>query len=250
MRKILIVNESQVVRTLLRRYLLSELNDVFIFEADSSNAAIRCLYKEEYEAVVCANQMQDFDGPEIQAKAHRTPLNKNTPFIIITSSDKSEVVGDLVKRGVEHYLISPFTPEQLGAKLNSLCNPRQLRAHTRVCIPGTTAAIKLGGTEVTAKVVNISPNGILCDMYWPREVSQLFDKQAIEVVFPAEYGGVALEGVQCKFLRLSALTYNDKLGLASVRAVWQFIDLPKKSKKTLGTIFEQTQREFDALSIN
>jgi hypothetical protein len=53
MRKILIVHETRILRTLLKTYLIDELNDVVIIEAPSASEALEKFKEQKFEVIIC-----------------------------------------------------------------------------------------------------------------------------------------------------------------------------------------------------
>ena len=248
MRNILVINESKTMRTLLRRYILSELSDFEVHDAASGEEAIQKLQEMKVELIISGNKMRGMDGPSIHRIIHEIPSHRQTPFMVITSSKAEEELLDLLKKGVEHFLISPFTSADLGIKINTICNPRSWRTQDRLSIPGTKAIIHLERETVEAAVVNISPGGLLCDLKYSESHGNILKSLPLSIKFPPEYDNAHLVNVQCKFLRLNMLSCREDFLPDQIRMGWQFIDISEKNRQILDNVFEKAKGELKKLT--
>lgn len=59
--------------------------------------------------------MQPLDGLELlhRVRAGQTAFRKNTPFVFLTRENELEKVRTAARAGVDHFLVKPFTPEDL-----------------------------------------------------------------------------------------------------------------------------------------
>ncbi len=250
MRKILIIHESRTLRILLKRYIASDLSEFEVCEAASGEEGIQMLQHEKVEAIISGNKMQSMDGPAIKRIVHELPAHHETPFIVVTSSKKEDELVELLKEGIEHFLISPFTSKELGTKINAVCDPRKWRAQERISVPGTKAILHFGEKSVPAQVVNISQGGILFDLDYSEEHGNLLKNIFISVLFPAEYASVELLSLRCKFHRLNMLTCDKEHNPEKIRIGLQFVDVSEINLKAIAAIFEQARGELEKLAVD
>lgn len=113
MSRILTVDDSKAIRMIISKQV-QELG----FEVDEAEDGLQGLAKLEeltYDLVVLDVTMPNLDGPGMLAKM-REGGNK-TPVLMLTSESKKSIMVDVMKAGIEDYILKPFKPEELKAKV-------------------------------------------------------------------------------------------------------------------------------------
>ena len=251
MRKLLIIHEAQALRTLLKRYLLSELDNIYFDESPKSLASLTKMQEQQYDLIVCAYQMKDLNGLELYWKSRELPLNPNkeTPFLILTSSPSPELLAHITPGGPIHHMAAPFTAEELGQKIKATADPRKRRQGIRVTIAGTRAIFEAGTQQLEANVVNISKSGLLCDMDYPDSGLNIFDIERARIIFPPAMDSVRTEPIRVRILRLEVLSTHESLAPKVIRLVCQFIDVSEHNHTLLELIIDRGEKEMAELSM-
>lgn len=113
MARILTVDDSKAIRSIVGKQV-TELG----FEVDEAEDGLLGLGKLEevsYDLVILDVTMPNLDGPGMLAKM-REAGNK-TPVLMLTSESKRSIMVDVMKSGIEDYILKPFKPEELKAKV-------------------------------------------------------------------------------------------------------------------------------------
>ncbi len=113
MTRILTVDDSRAIRSIVVKQI-KELG----FEADEAENGQDGLQKLEaciYDLVVLDVTMPVMDGPEM-LKQMRAGGN-NTPVLMLTSESKRSTIADVMKAGIDDYILKPFKPEELAGKI-------------------------------------------------------------------------------------------------------------------------------------
>jgi two-component system, cell cycle response regulator len=113
MSRILTVDDSKAIRMIVSKQV-QELG----FEVDEAEDGLLGLAKLEeisYDLVILDVTMPNLDGPGMLAKM-REAGNK-TPVLMLTSESKKSIMVDVMKAGIEDYILKPFKPEELKAKV-------------------------------------------------------------------------------------------------------------------------------------
>lgn len=121
-RKILIVDDEWNMRNLIKIYLSNER--FLIDEVGNGSEAIEKFRSASYDAIILDIMLPDIDGWEICSTIRQS---SQTPILMLTAR---EDVQDRVRGldiGADDYLIKPFAPEELVARIHAL-----LRRHTAV----------------------------------------------------------------------------------------------------------------------
>jgi two-component system, cell cycle response regulator len=151
MARVLTVDDSRAVRSIVVR----QLNEWGV-ETDEAEDGIKGLEKLDevvYDLVLLDVTMPEMDGPTMLAKM-REAGNK-TPVLMLTSEAKRSIVGEVMKLGIEDYILKPFKPEELKAKvskvLKDLGGQGAAPVSAAAAIGAAAAAPDPGGSEASTE---------------------------------------------------------------------------------------------------
>jgi DNA-binding response OmpR family regulator len=117
MRKILIVDDDQKTRTLLKAYLEKNQFDVSLAHNGETFLAEFNRYADELSLVILDVMLPDTDGFALCKSVRR---RSNVPIIMLTaSSDETDrVVG--LELGADDYISKPYSPRELLARIKAI----------------------------------------------------------------------------------------------------------------------------------
>ena len=110
-RKILIVDDEEMIRKLLR-VLLDKLG-YEVKEAADGEQAIEELSKDVFDLLICDILMPKKDGWEVIKEAKSNSKSKNMPVILLTVKNEDSDVFKGYDLGANYYMTKPFTKAQL-----------------------------------------------------------------------------------------------------------------------------------------
>jgi two-component system chemotaxis response regulator CheY len=111
--RILIVEDSATMRSLLAS-TLEELDvPVKITEASSGFEALRCLPREEYDLVVTDINMPDINGLELVSFVKNNEKYSSIPLVIVSTEGSERDRDKGLGLGADAYLVKPFEPDAL-----------------------------------------------------------------------------------------------------------------------------------------
>ena len=113
--KILIVDDEEKIRSVIKEYCLNE--GYTVFEADSGKKALNMLLNNNYDILVLDIMMPSMDGFTMLKEL---PKEKQIPTIILSARDQEydKLLGfDL---GIDDYLTKPFSPKELIARIKAI----------------------------------------------------------------------------------------------------------------------------------
>lgn len=117
MTKILIVEDEETIRRVLKNILLDENKKFEIDEAKDGLEAKQLIEKNEYDLVICDIKMPKMDGEELLCQVMKEkPL---LPFIMISGHGTIEIAVDCIKKGAFDYISKP---PDLGRLLSAVRN--------------------------------------------------------------------------------------------------------------------------------
>ena len=85
-RNLLIVHGSGLIRNRLKSFILSELDDVAVFDACSSKDTVQKCQEQRYEILVCSKELPDASGLAFYQNIQAMPGQKDISVIFITST--------------------------------------------------------------------------------------------------------------------------------------------------------------------
>ena len=114
--KILVVDDDPRLRDLLRRYLGE--NGFQVFVSENGAAMSRLWVREHFDALILDLMMPGEDGLQILRRLRAA--KDMTPVIMLTArgEDVDRIVG--LELGADDYLIKPFSPRELVARVRAL----------------------------------------------------------------------------------------------------------------------------------
>lgn len=165
-RNILIIDKFLSSRALLRHYLRAELNDCQLRELYSLEEGLPLLAREQIHIAILNDRLPGLENLLRDNGHSDIPSQFVTlvPSLIILTMDRPDHVSRLQEAGFHHFLATPFTPAQLAAQVEFLAPAKNLRSHPRFHLPGTEAQLHLGEWTFPSQVINVSRNGILCEL--------------------------------------------------------------------------------------
>ena len=115
MKKILIVDDEEQIRNILRIYLVEEGYEVL--EAEDGEKAMKLFYEKPVDLVVLDVMLPKKDGWSILREIKRY---SNTPVLMLTARDNSEDEIFGFEIGADDYVTKPFNNKILLARIKSL----------------------------------------------------------------------------------------------------------------------------------
>ncbi|MDB9926470.1 response regulator transcription factor [Hyphomicrobiales bacterium] len=114
-KNLLVVDDDQRIRSLLKEYLIKE--GFIVSTADCSKNAREKMKYVNYDLIILDVMMPEEDGLEFTAKIR---LNSQTPIILLTA--KSEIDSKIrgLETGADDYITKPFSPKELVLRINSI----------------------------------------------------------------------------------------------------------------------------------
>ena len=116
METILVVDDDQKLLKMLQRTLIYEGFDVIT--AADGGAALEMMYAEQPDVMVLDWMLPELNGIDV-LQALRTDHNE-TPILMLTARDAIEDRVEGLEQGADDYLVKPFAPAELVARVHAL----------------------------------------------------------------------------------------------------------------------------------
>ena len=247
-RKILLIHESPVIRNLIRRYILSEFNDIQILDCRSGDDACRLIYQSKFDLIFSGFQLSGTTAVDMFKLVRVAPHNKTTPFIVITSTNTDRNIREVLESGITDYLVSPVTAADLRDKINELSDPRKLRTQARFNIPNIRVTVHFESGDIKANVINLTKSSLLCELDYQEDFADLLHSCYLTVKFPVEYSCAVVPDVWCRVLKINVTSWDKEHVAQGVQIVWQFLEIPEESAIIWNQVLTQVKVEFQNMS--
>ena len=121
-RKVLIVEDEEIIRQSLREFLTGE--KYAVTEAGGVADALSASREHDFDVAICDVQLPDGDGIALLRKLHQ--MNPHVCILIITAYATVENAVEAFKAGAFDYIVKPVIFEDLATKLDRLHQFRTL----------------------------------------------------------------------------------------------------------------------------
>ena len=118
-RTILVVDDSSANLQLCKGLLCNEY-DVRL--AKSGKMALAALVRVHPDVILLDIEMPDMTGFEVMDEINKDPELKSIPVIFVTSHASKQLVTKAAGYGAVDYVVKPFAPAILNAKIRSALN--------------------------------------------------------------------------------------------------------------------------------
>ena len=162
MEKILIVDDEEKIREIIKKY--AEFEGYTTEEANNGMDAVMKIRKNSYDLIIMDIMMPDLDGFSAVKEIRKT---KNTPVIMLSARGEEYDRIHGFEVGADDYVIKPFSPKELMMRVSAVIK----RSKTRSAEPHETVSYEGLSVDFTGRVVCV--DGKKIDMT-PKEYELLF----------------------------------------------------------------------------
>jgi two-component system chemotaxis response regulator CheY len=117
--KILAVDDSPTMRRIIINTLKRAGFDDVI-EAEDGKEALAKLQVETVNLVITDWNMPEMDGLTLVTNIRAMDKCKTLPVLMVTTRSVKDDIVEAMKAGVNSYIVKPFTPETLKAKIDQI----------------------------------------------------------------------------------------------------------------------------------
>lgn len=124
---ILIVDDSAIIRTAIKRILLMtnlDLGDVY--EAENGAVALQKFEDHWVDIVFADINMPVMNGIEMIDRMAESGILESTPVVIVSTEQSSTRLEQLKDKGIKAYLHKPFSPEKISAVVEEILNKEKI----------------------------------------------------------------------------------------------------------------------------
>ena len=159
--KILIVDDEEMIRAVLREYVEFEGDEAF--EAVDGMDAVKKCRENDYDLVLMDVMMPHLDGFSAVKEIKKT---KDVPVIMLSARGEEYDKLFAFEIGVDDYVTKPFSPKEVMARIHAVAK-RNAKAKTQ------NEIMKFEGLEIDMAGRNVYVNGVKAELT-PKEYELLF----------------------------------------------------------------------------
>ena len=123
--RLLLVDDSAGDRDILRSYLERQGYDVTL--SDDGQKCLQLLNEHDFALVLLDVVLPVLDGFQVLKQIKANPARRSTPVILISALDESSRAVRCIQMGADDYLVKPFDPVLLSARIEASIEKKRLR---------------------------------------------------------------------------------------------------------------------------
>lgn len=161
MKKILIVDDEEMIREVLREY--ADFEGYEAYEASNGREAVQLCKDNDYDIILMDIMMPKLDG---YSAVKEIKKSKDIPVIMLSArgEEYDKLFGFEI--GIDDYVVKPFSPKEVMARINAVLK-RNVKAEK------TTDVYKFEGLEIDVIGRNVYVDGMKAELT-PKEYELIF----------------------------------------------------------------------------
>jgi len=116
--KVLVADDEKDIRRLITFTL--ERAGFEIVEASDGKQALEMARQHNPNIILLDVMMPQMDGYEVCRRLRAEPELTNTPVLFLSAKGQNHEIGEGLSAGATDYLVKPFTPRELAAKVKEI----------------------------------------------------------------------------------------------------------------------------------
>ncbi|WP_147804822.1 response regulator transcription factor [Alkalicoccus halolimnae] len=222
--RVLIVDDEERIRRLLRMYL--EKENYIVEDAENGEAALDMAISTDYDLIVLDLMMPGIDGIQVCEEIRK---HKATPIIMLTA--KGEEINRVqgFEAGTDDYIVKPFSPREVVLRVKALLRRSsstkflQTETKTKEIFEFSHLTIDDDAHRVTVqnKLINLTPKEYELLLYLAQAPDKVFAReQLLKDVWNYEFFG-DLRTVDTHIKRLrEKLSHIEPKAADMIKTVW------------------------------
>jgi DNA-binding response OmpR family regulator len=152
MAKLLIVDDEFNIRHVVKEYALANNHD--IDEADNGADALRKVAQTDYDVIILDIMMPKMDGFTACREIKKV---KDVPIIILSARQEEYDKLKGFELGVDDYVIKPFSPKELMARINVVIGRHKSASNTILAFGGLSVDEAARNVYIDEIRINLTP---------------------------------------------------------------------------------------------
>ncbi|WP_240377692.1 response regulator transcription factor [Bacillus piscicola] len=180
--KILIVDDEERIRRLLKMYLEREAYEVE--EAENGEEALDAALNKDFDVILLDLMMPGMDGIEVCEELRKV---KATPVIMLTAKGEEANRVQGLEAGADDYIVKPFSPREVVLRVKAILrrasSTRFLQTETQTkelyVFPHLTIDNDAHRVTVGEEVINLTPKEYELLLYLAQAPDKVFTREQL-----------------------------------------------------------------------
>ncbi len=240
--RILIADDMATVRSIVRCGLIKNFPNITIDEVSNGRDAIAKLEKTHYDFIISDWEMPDVTGDKLLEWVRDHPKLKATPFLMMTAKNEVENIKYAIQKGVNAYLVKPFTMDALIQKLTAFIDKFDRRQHERFAATGNIT-LNFRALSCRGNLLDISIDVLLSGVFLRKDpLPNILEKVTIDLEIEDKHKIKGLDGF---IIRIQA--EEPQINVEHIKMAIKFIDtLSCEKREELKMIISSLQNDAGA----
>lgn len=206
MAKLLIVDDESKIREVVKEYAML-VHAYEVDEAENGHIALQKVEKNDYDLIVLDIMMPVMDGFTACREIKKL---KNIPIIMLSARDEEYDKLHGFDLGVDDYVVKPFSPKELMARINAVLKRNADKEHNRYVFEGLDVDVDARDVFIDKKKITITPKEFDLLVYLIRNKNTAINREILlEKVWNYSYfGDDRTVDTHIKMLRHNLLEYR------------------------------------------
>ncbi len=208
MTKILIVDDEERIREVVKEYALMEGYECL--EASDGLEAVDIALSEDLDLIILDIMMNKLDG---FATCQKIKAKKDVPIIMLSARFEEHDKLFSFEIGVDDYVTKPFSPRELMARAKVVIERHQKDAKEAIRVKDLVIDIKGHEVRIAGTKLNLTPKEVDLLIYLASHPNTAFSReQLLEAIWRYDYmGDERTVDTHIKMLRHNLGAYRDRI---------------------------------------
>jgi two-component system, OmpR family, response regulator ResD len=186
MAKLLIVDDEAKIREVVKEYAML-IHEYEVDEAENGYIALQKVIKNDYDLIVLDIMMPVMDGFTACKEIKKI---KNIPVIMLSARDEEYDKLHGFDLGVDDYVVKPFSPKELMARINAVLKRNSEKEHNRYVFESLDVDIDARDVFIDKQKITLTPKEFDLLVYLIRNKNTAINREMLlEKVWNYSYFG-------------------------------------------------------------
>ena len=153
MAKLLIVDDEAKIREVVKEYAML-MHEFEVEEAENGHVALQMVNQNDYDLIVLDIMMPVMDGFTACREIKKI---KNIPVIMLSARDEEYDKLHGFDLGVDDYVVKPFSPKELMARINAVLKRNTDKEHNKYQFEGLEVDIDARDVYINKQKITLTP---------------------------------------------------------------------------------------------